>query len=106
MENHSRSPAFFVRAEEMARRNPILRFDFNRRHIAKGHLKTWSNRNLTQIIRFYSCQLVVIPFATTFVPLPTTSVGANSSGKIVIAIRRFFARPSGVALSATGRNSP
>jgi len=34
------------------------------------------------------------------------SAPAISSERIVIAIRRFFALPSAVALSATGRNSP
>src|ERR1039458_5913459 len=34
------------------------------------------------------------------------SAPASSSERMVIAMRRLRARPSGVALSATGRNSP
>ncbi len=36
----------------------------------------------------------------------TVSAAASSSGRMVMAIRRLRARPSGVELSATGRNSP
>src|SRR5438445_11850936 len=40
------------------------------------------------------------------VTVDAASAPTSSSDRIVIAMRRFRARPSAVALSATGRNSP
>ena len=40
------------------------------------------------------------------VAVGTVSAPASSSGRMVMAIRRLRERPSAVALSATGRNSP
>ena len=39
-------------------------------------------------------------------PAGTASAPASSSGRMVMAMRRFLARPSAVALSAMGRYSP
>jgi len=44
--------------------------------------------------------------AGAFVLTTGTSTPTSSSDKTVMAMRRFRARPSGVELSAIGRNSP